>query len=235
MVFSLSIIIPAFNEEDSIGKSLDQIVSFLSKQDFNFEIIVINDGSKDNTNQIVKQKSGVKLITLEENKGKGFAVKTGVLEASNNFILFMDADHAIPINYILEFKNEISNYDIVIGSKYLNQTENYPFYRKVVGKVFSFLKYVITGLKIKDTQCGFKLFRSEVAKDLFSLSQITGWCFDVEILLLSRMKNYSVKEQAIKLSDINAPSNISIWNSGTQMFMDLLKLRMKFKRGDYKL
>lgn len=235
MVFSLSIIIPAFNEEDSIGKSLDQIVSFLSKQDFNFEIIVINDGSKDNTNQIVKQKSGVKLITLEENKGKGFAVKTGVLEASNNFILFMDADHAIPINYILDFKNEISNYDIVIGSKYLNQTENYPFYRKVVGKVFSFLKYVITGLKIKDTQCGFKLFRSEVAKDLFSLSQITGWCFDVEILLLSRMKNYSVKEQAIKLSDINAPSNISIWNSGTQMFMDLLKLRMKFKRGDYKL
>ena len=182
MVFSLSIIIPAFNEEDSIGKSLDQIVSFLSKQDFNFEIIVINDGSKDNTNQIVKQKSGVKLITLEENKGKGFAVKTGVLEASNNFILFMDADHAIPINYILDFKNEISNYDIVIGSKYLNQTENYPFYRKVVGKVFSFLKYVITGLKIKDTQCGFKLFRSEVAKDLFSLSQITGWCFDAIVV-----------------------------------------------------
>ncbi len=235
MVFSLSIIIPAFNEEDSIGKSLDQIVSFLSKQDFNFEIIVVNDGSNDNTNQIVNQKSDIKLITLAENKGKGFAVKTGVLEARNNFILFMDADHAIPINYILDFKNEILNYDIVIGSKYLNQTENYPFYRKLVGKVFSFLKYVITGLKIKDTQCGFKLFRSEVAKDLFSLSQITGWCFDVEILLLSRMKNYSVKEQAIKLSDINAPSNISIWNSGTQMFMDLLKLRMKFKRGDYKL
>lgn len=235
MVFSLSVIIPAFNEEDSIGKSLDQIVAFLSKQDFNYEIIVVDDGSKDSTNQIVSKLTDVRLITLEKNCGKGFAVKTGVLEAKNDFVLFMDADHAIPIDYILDFKNEIGNYDIVIGSKYLNQTENYPFYRKVVGKVFSFLKYIITGLKIKDTQCGFKLFKSEVAKDLFTLSQITGWCFDVEILLLSRKKQYSVKEQPIKLSDINAPSNISILNSGTQMFMDLLKLRMKFKRGDYNL
>jgi len=235
MIFNLSVIIPAFNEEDSISKSLDQIVSFLSKQDFDFEVIVVDDGSSDKTNEIIKDRNDIQLITIEHNKGKGFAVKTGVLEAKNNFVLFMDADHAIPINYILDFKSVITDYDIVIGSKYLNQTENYPLYRKVVGKAFSLLKFYITGLKIKDTQCGFKLFKGSVAKELFSLSQIKGWCFDVEILLLSQKKNYSVKEFAIKLSNVNTPSNISILNSGTQMFLDLLKLRIKFKRGDYTL
>tara|TARA_Y100000739_G_C20534478_1_gene430576 strand:- start:397 stop:1104 length:708 start_codon:yes stop_codon:yes gene_type:complete len=235
MSFSLSVIIPAYNEENSISQTLDTIVSFLANQNFDFEVIVVDDGSIDNTNDLINRRNDIQLITLEKNRGKGFAVKTGVLKSQKEFILFMDADHAIPINYITRFKKEITNYDIIIGSKYLDQNEHYPFYRKFVGKVFSKLKYIITGLKIKDTQCGFKLFKKEVGKDLFSLSQITGWCFDVEILLLAQKKSFKIKEFPIKLSDINAQSNISILNSGSQMFMDLLKLRIKFKRGDYNL
>ncbi len=233
MIFDVSIIIPAYNEGDSIKRTLDQITQFLNQQTFPFEIIVVNDGSTDKTGEIVENYPGVNLISFDKNQGKGAAVKAGVMAAKNNYILFMDADHAIPIQYLLEFK-EIDT-DIVIGSKYLNQTENYPLYRRVVGKVFSFLKYIITGLNIKDTQCGFKFFKRDVAKKLFGMSQITGWCFDVEILLLAKKLNYAVKEMPIKLSDINAPSQISLLNSGTQMFMDLLKLRLKFKRGDYEL
>tara|TARA_B100001778_G_scaffold290383_1_gene259851 strand:+ start:582 stop:1289 length:708 start_codon:yes stop_codon:yes gene_type:complete len=235
MLFSLSVIVPAFNEEHSIEKTLNQIIAFLSHQDFNFEVIVVDDGSTDSTNEIVARRNDVQLVTLETNKGKGFAVKTGVLKSNNDFVLFMDADHTIPIDYVLSFKACIKDYDLVIGSKYLNPTENYPLYRKFVGKIFSRLKYLITGLKIKDTQCGFKLFKRHVALELFNLSQIKGWCFDVEILLLAQKKGYEVKEFPVKLSDTNVNSNISILNSGPQMVLDLLKLRVKFKKGDYNL
>lgn len=234
MAFSLSVIIPAYNERDFISNSLDQIVSFLSKQEFDFEIIVVYDGSLDNTSQIVEKRNDVKLITLNQNMGKGFAVKTGVLKSNKDYVLFMDADHAIPINYILDFKKEIGVNDIVIGSKYLNQTENYPFYRKVMGNIFSKLKYIITGLRFKDSQCGFKLFKNDVAKDLFKISQISGWCFDVEILLFAQKKIYTVKEP-IELSNMNATINASIFKRGAQMFVDLVKLKMKFKRGNYEL
>tara|TARA_Y100000739_G_scaffold217983_1_gene214999 strand:+ start:267 stop:974 length:708 start_codon:yes stop_codon:yes gene_type:complete len=235
MSFSLSVVIPAFNEEESISKTLDNIASFLSLQNFNYEVIVVDDGSTDNTNELIRTRNDIQLITLEKNKGKGFAVKTGVLKSKKDFILFMDADHAVPINYILNFRDLMSRFDIVIGSKYLGQNEPYPFYRKFMGRVFSSLKYIITGLNIKDTQCGFKLFKKELAKELFGLSQITGWCFDVEILLLAQKKGYRIREFPIKLSEINAQSNISILNSGTQMFVDLFKLRNKFNRGDYDL
>ena len=235
MSFSLSVVIPAFNEEESISKTLDNIASFLSLQNFNYEVIVVDDGSTDNTNELIRTRNDIQLITLEKNKGKGFAVKTGVLKSKKDFILFMDADHAVPINYIVNFRDLMSRFDIVIGSKYLGQNEPYPFYRKFMGRVFSSLKYIITGLNIKDTQCGFKLFKKELAKELFGLSQITGWCFDVEILLLAQKKGYRIREFPIKLSEINAQSNISILNSGTQMFVDLFKLRNKFNRGDYDL
>lgn len=235
MSFSLSIIIPAFNEEETITNTLDSISVFLSNRDFDFEIIVVDDGSKDNTNELVRKKTNIELITLDKNRGKGYAVRTGVFKSKKDFILFMDADHAVPINYILNFRDLIHRYDIVIGSKYLGQNEPYPFYRKFMGRVFSALKYIITGLNIKDTQCGFKLFKKDVAQELFSVSQITGWCFDVEILLLAQKKGYRIREFPIKLSEINAQSNISILNSGTQMFVDLFKLRNKFNRGDYDL
>ena len=123
MSFSLSVVIPAFNEEESISKTLDNIASFLSLQNFNYEVIVVDDGSTDNTNELIRTRNDIQLITLEKNKGKGFAVKTGVLKSKKDFILFMDADHAVPINYILNFRDLMSRFDIVIGSKYLGQNE----------------------------------------------------------------------------------------------------------------
>jgi len=230
MPFSLSIVIPAYNEQDTIANSLMQISSFLKQCDFEYEIIIVNDGSTDNTASIVSKTKDVILHNIPQNKGKGNAVKQGVLIAKKEYILFMDADHAIPISYIIDFKKLIDNHDIIIGSKYLEQTENYPLYRRFVGKIFSLLKYWITGLKYKDTQCGFKLFRKEVGKDIFNLSQINGWCFDVELLLIADKKGYSVKEFPVQLSTVNSLSKINVFNSGLQMFLDLIKLRLKFKK-----
>jgi dolichyl-phosphate beta-glucosyltransferase len=235
MSSSVSIIIPAYNEEANISKTLHQVHTYLTENQFDFEIIVVNDGSSDNTAQEVLKFEAAQLINNPINKGKGNAVKTGVMAAKNELILFMDADHAIPIHYLSQFTQEIPTFDIIIGSKYIGDTKNYPFYRKIVGKIFSFLKFLIIGLKIKDTQCGFKLFKGEIAKDLFSHSQINGWCFDVEILMIARRKNYSIQESPINMSDINSISKINIFSSGTQMFLDLIKLRLDFKKGKYKL
>ena len=235
MDLSLSVVIPAYNEEASIGRTIEQVQSFLLLQQFKSEIIVVNDGSADRTAEIVGYINSVKLIDLKQNRGKGFAVKTGVLAAKNDYILFMDADHAIPIEYLLEFRDKLGSYPVIIGSKYLVLSKNYPLYRKVVGKIFSFLKYLLTGLPHKDTQCGFKLFERSAARDLFNMSQINGWCFDVEILLLAEKKGYEVLEFPVQLSEVNTVSKISVFSSGFQMFMDLVKLRLKFRRGDYQL
>lgn len=235
MASSVSIIIPAYNEQANISKTLNQVHSYLTENQFDFEIIVINDGSSDKTVQEVQQFKGAQLIDNPVNMGKGNAVKRGVLAANNELILFMDADHAIPIHYLSEFTKEIASFDIIIGSKYIGDTKNYPFYRKIVGKIFSFLKFLIIGLKIKDTQCGFKLFKAEIAKDLFSHAKINGWCFDVEILMIASRKSYTIKESPINMSDINSISKINVFSSGTQMFLDLIKLRLDFKKGKYKL
>lgn len=235
MIPSISVIIPAYNEEAVIAKTLDQVYSCLTKNQLDFEIIVINDGSTDNTENEIIQFEKAKLLNNPRNTGKGSAVKKGVMAANKELILFMDADHAIPIQYLMQFIKEIPKFDIIIGSKYIGETKNYPFYRKVVGKIFSLLKYLIIGLKIKDTQCGFKLFKSEIAKDLFSHSIINGWCFDVEILMIASRKNYSIKESPINISDINSVSKVNIFTSGTQMFLDLIKLRFNFKKGKYQL
>jgi dolichyl-phosphate beta-glucosyltransferase len=235
MSSSVSIIIPAYNEEANISKTLRQVHSYLTENKFDFEIIVVNDGSSDNTVQEVQKCKNAQLIDNPINTGKGNAVKRGVMAAKNELILFMDADHAIPIHYLSQFTQEVPAFDIIIGSKYIGETKNYPFYRKIVGKVFSFLKFLIIGLKIKDTQCGFKLFKAEIAKEVFSHAQINGWCFDVEILMIARRKAYTIKESPINMSDINSISKINIFSSGTQMFLDLIKLRLDFKKGKYKL
>ena len=235
MPSSVSIIIPVYNEEANIFKTLLQVHTYLTENLFDFEIIVVNDGSLDNTVKEVHKFKGAQLIDNAINKGKGNAVKKGVMAANKELILFMDADHAIPIHYLSQFIQEIPAFDIIIGSKYIGETKNYPFYRKIVGKIFSFLKFLIIGLEIKDTQCGFKLFKSKVAKDLFSHAQINGWCFDVEILMIAQRKGYTTKESPISMSDINSISKINIFSSGIQMFLDLIKLRLDFKKGKYHL
>ena len=234
MISSLSIIIPAYNEEAVIAKTLSEVGNYLSQQTYSSEIILVNDGSTDDTAKIASGFSEVVLINNKVNTGKGASIKRGVAAASKDFILFIDADLAISINNCNRFINFASDFDIVIGSKYIDQKSEYPIHRKVIGKTFSFLKSAITGLKIKDTQCGFKLYRSTVAKELFQLSNIKGWCFDVEILLIAQKKACKIKELPINVKNTERISRINVVGSGIQMLYDLVKLRINLFRGKYR-
>lgn len=234
MISSLSIIIPAYNEEAVIAKTLSEVSNYLGQQAYSSEIILVNDGSTDDTAKIASGFSEVVLINNKVNTGKGASIKRGVAAASKDFILFIDADLAISINNCNRFINFASDFDIVIGSKYIDQKSEYPIHRKVIGKTFSFLKSAITGLKIKDTQCGFKLYRSTVAKELFQLSNIKGWCFDVEILLIAQKKACKIKELPINVKNTERISRINVVGSGIQMLYDLVKLRINLFRGKYR-
>jgi glycosyltransferase involved in cell wall biosynthesis len=222
----LSVVIPCFNEEHKIANTVDQINTFLETLQFDFEIIVVNDGSSDNTRDTAKSLDVV-LVDYDDNMGKGYAVKKGVERSSGDYILFIDADHTISIAHIDLFLKSIDNSDVVIASKYMGKANHVSFLRKMLGKTFAAFRKVITGLRYKDTQCGFKLFKSEVAKDLFSKLSVYGWCFDVEILILAKKSNYQVIELPVNLDKTIGGSQIHLVSSSIKMLIDLIKIRLK--------
>jgi dolichyl-phosphate beta-glucosyltransferase len=233
MISSLSVVIPVYNEQAVIHTTLSEVKMYLDTLDLNYELIVVSDGSTDNTTQEVRKHADVILIDNKLNKGKGAAVNIGVIRSTKEYILFMDADHAVDIKNLLNFLPHCETNDIVIASKYIKTDSQYPFHRKVIGKVFSEIRTIVTGLKLKDTQCGFKIYSKDVAKKLFAQSKINGWCFDVEILMLAKIQGMQVIEVAVDVKNSDRVSRINVFSSGTQMLVDLIKLRFNFLRGKY--
>jgi dolichyl-phosphate beta-glucosyltransferase len=234
MILSLSIIIPAYNEEKVISDTLTELQRGLKQFNLTHEILVVNDGSTDATSKEVRKFEEVKLIEIAGNLGKGNAVKVGVQKAKMDHVLFIDADHAVDISNLNNFLPHVNTNDIIIGSKYINSSSAYPFHRKIIGKTFSAIRTVITGLSLKDTQCGFKLYKTIAAKKLFKRSIIKGWCFDVEILMLAKTEEITVKEIAVNVKSSDRVSRINVLSSGFQMLFDLLKLKINFIQGKYK-
>ncbi len=202
----LSIIIPAFNEENRLPLTLQKTIVFLNAQSYVSEIIVVNDGSKDKTKEsaeaFLSQYINLHIINLTSNKGKGFAVKEGMLNARGKFRLFMDADYAVPIEFVTTFLSMIDHeYDIVIGSRGLRQSQivqHQPFLREYFAKVFGLLQRVILGLPFIDTQCGFKLFTSSAAEKLFNMQTLTCAYFDAEILYIAHNIKMQIGEIGIR-------------------------------------
>ena len=198
----LSIIIPAYNEEHRIKSTLLSISAFLKNEKINAEIIVVDDGSTDFTSRIVESQKNeipnLTLISLPKNLGKGNAIKTGVMIASGELILMMDADNSTPINEYTKLKASLTNeYDIVIGSRYLKDSNvkiRQPFYRIAIGRLGNMLISIFLVKGIKDTQCGFKLFRHAAAKQIFSRQKIQRLGFDMEALAIAQLLNYKTKE-----------------------------------------
>lgn len=228
----ISIIIPCYNEEKRIKKTLEKIWEYFKSKEIDFEIIVVDDGSRDKTVEIVEKwkegKENIKLIKHPKNKGKGAAVKTGVMNAEGNLILFTDADLSTPIEEYEKLKKFIdSGYDISIGSRGLKESKilvPQPFFRRMIGRIFPFLVRLIVIRKFKDTQCGFKLFKKEVAKEIFKNLKTTGFAFDVEILYNSVKKRYKIKE--VPVTWMNSPySTVKIFRDSFKMFISLLKIR----------
>lgn len=227
----LSLIIPAFNEEERIGSTLEKILEYLKKRDFLFEILVIDDGSIDSTVKVAES-YGVKVISQASNQGKGAAVRRGMLEAQGNIRLFSDADLSTPIYELEKVLPEFDRgNDIVIGSRALQQElikQHQPWYRETMGKTFNLIvqKLVIKG--IKDTQCGFKAFRKDAAEKIFKNAKIDGFAFDVEALFLANQYGFKVKEVPVEWYNDDRSKVNPIFDS-IKMILEILKIRRLHK------
>lgn len=230
----LSIVIPAYNEEDRIALTLEKIDNFFKDKNYDVEVIVVDDGSIDNTievaNQSVLAKKGkLKIIKNGINKGKGFSIKNGITNSSGNYILFTDADLSTPIEEVDKLFNFINNgYDIVIGSRALkgsNVKVHQPWYREIMGKIFNFFIKVLLMGAFHDTQCGFKLFKTSIAKEITPSLRTSGFSFDVEMLYIARKKGYKIKEAPVTW--LNSPkSKVNPLIDSTKMFFDLIKIKI---------
>lgn len=243
MKIKLSLIIPVYNADSFIINKLNLLSKWESVVGYDVEIIIVNDGSKDLTLQliedyIVKMDSTFTLISYDKNKGKGFAVKTGMLEAKGEYRIFTDAD--IPFGfeiidsflYYLDFKE----FDCVIGDRTLpdsNYFTEIAKIRKIGSSIFSFIVGRFVSGGYFDTQCGIKGFSANAANDLFSLSKINGFAFDVELLYISLKRNYDIKRLPVVLSK-NKGSTINMMQHGLGMFIDLYKIKWNHLTKKYK-
>lgn len=237
----LSIVIPAYNEELRIAKTLEQIYLYLEKQPYTYELIVVDDGSSDYTNKVVtdilKRIESGKLLKNPVNKGKGYSVRQGVLNSSGQYVLFSDADLSTPIAEVEKLLGYLKQgYDIAIGSRSLQESDvriHQPWYREYMGKSFNVLIRCIMLTDFHDTQCGFKCFRGDVARQLFALQQIQHFSFDVEVLFLAtHFYHYKVKEVPVQwCNDPN--TRVNAFKDSSKMFRDVLKIRYNAWAGKY--
>jgi glycosyltransferase involved in cell wall biosynthesis len=194
----VTIVIPAFNEAKRLPRTLDSLMAWISQRPERFEVIVVDDGSTDDTASLAALYKSVSFVTLPENAGKGAAVRHGMLRAQGALILMMDADLATPMSEFDVLKESVvSGADVAIGSRPLRTSTlsvRQPIVRELAGRMFNFIVRVVSGLPFKDTQCGFKLWRSVSAKNCFSVCLVNGFAFDVESLVVAKALGYSVVE-----------------------------------------
>lgn len=235
---TLSIVIPAYNEEGIIGKTLDTIISYLSKKNFSWEIIVADDGSSDKTPEIVNKYSGkkVRLVKLINNVGKGGALKAGVLSALANFVIFMDADLSVPLDNIDVFLPLLMDEEtIVIASRRTKGAKilvHQPWHREMMGKVFTILTRTITGVPLTDFTCGFKGFKSKAAKKIFTNALIGRWAYDAEIMYLAKKYGYQIDEVPIEWKN-RGDTRVRLRGVIAETFRDLLVIRVNDLLGKY--
>lgn len=234
----LSIVIPAYNEENRLPSTLEQVFHFLKKQPFSAEIIVVENGSDDQTFEIAQQfatgHENVRILRNEQ-RGKGLAIHHGVKAAVGEYVFLCDADLSMPIEEIRKFiPPKLPDVDIAIASREASGSVRYhePYYRHFTGRVFNTLIRLLVLPGLQDTQCGFKCIRAEVARDIFRYQTLTGWAFDVELLYIARHHGYRIAEIPIDWY-FNADSKISVFRDSLRMFLDLLRIRRNALLGLY--
>jgi dolichyl-phosphate beta-glucosyltransferase len=231
------VIVPAFNEEERIRPTLERLAEYYGAQDYDWDVTVVSDGSADDTNEIVKEFAlhhpAFRLLAYYPNKGKGYAVRRGMLEAQGALVLFCDADLATPQEETEKLLPHMEDgADVAIGSRPLKESrleKRQPIHRELMGRLFNKLVQMLAIRGIDDTQCGFKMFRREVARDVFSRCELDGFSFDFEALMVARDLGYRIDEVPIRWMHQEG-SKVVLLRDGPRMLRDLVKLRLKGKR-----
>jgi glycosyltransferase involved in cell wall biosynthesis len=228
-----SIILPVFNERERIGPSLERVLAFVRQQGWNVEIIVVNDGSRDDTLDIVRrlmaQAPEIRLLENPGNRGKGYSVRNGMLNARGDILMFSDADLSTPIDESIKLIAAIGQgADLTFGSRWLlaeTQTLRQSLLRQFVGRTYNVLLRLLLGLPYEDTQCGFKACTRKAAEIIFTRQQIEGWGFDPELLYIARKFGLNMTEVAVEWANDDR-SKINPIVDGIKMFYELLKIRI---------
>ena len=235
-----SIVIPAYNEGKRLGATLEKVLGYVREQGWNAEVVVVNDGSRDNTAELVRafsaKDSTLRLIENPGNRGKGYAVRNGMLNARGEVIVFSDADLSSPIEEMPKLLAALAaGADIAIGSRWLRaelQTQRQSLHRQLFGRVFNVLNRAILGLQFKDTQCGFKAFTRRAALMILPLQRIERWGFDPEILFLARKFGFRVEEVAVRWGHVGG-TRINPLIDGARMFQEMVRIRWNDLEGRY--
>lgn len=249
MAWFLSIVIPAYNEESRIGRSLDDLLRFLEAQTYRAEVIVVDDGSSDETANRVSERTAkyreagheLRVLTNKPNRGKGYSVKRGLTEASGEIVLFSDADFSSPITEAPKLIDPIADLraDVTLGSRALDPKligVHQPRMREFGGAVFNLCMRTITGLKFKDTQCGFKAFRREAALPVFALQRVERFGFDPEVLYIAKKQGNRLLETPVVWNHCEGGELQNKWNylrDSINMFADLIRIRLNDLAGRY--
>jgi len=243
-IYNLSIIFPAYKETNRLPKTLNNILDYLKKLNLRFEIIIVNDGSPDNTLDIIKlniekyKDFPITGITYEKNAGKGFAVKTGISYARGKYILMMDADDAFDHNDIYDLYKIINgrNNMFLVGSRKINvKTTKRKWYRNIMGIINNLIINKLIGVgDIKDTQCGFKYFSRDAAQKIVNNLHLTRWAFDVDMLYVARKKNIEIKEVAVHFTDVEG-SQLNIITATISFLRDYFSMIIFYNFGIWKI
>lgn len=234
----LSIIIPAYNEEHRLPRTLEQIFAFIEEQSYSAEVLVIENGSSDRTYEIAREFAERKKdlhVFREERRGKGNAVKRGMLEARGEYRFLCDADLSMPIAEINHFlPPHLTEIDIAIGSREAPGAVRYnePEFRHLGGRLINLAIRILILPGLQDTQCGFKCFRADVVESIFSYQRIPGWSFDIEILYIARKRGYKIAEVPIHWY-FNPETKLRVVKDALRMLGDIFSIHVNNLRGRY--
>lgn len=234
---ALAVIVPAFNEESRLGEALEGLLKYYQGQPYTWEITIVSDGSTDSTNQLVSDFAashpGFRLLAYSPNRGKGYAVRKGMLECEGEILLFCDADLATPQEETEKLLAHIrQGAEVAIGSRPLKESrleKRQPLYREMLGRAFNLAVRMLAVPGISDTQCGFKMFTCEAAAKVFTRCSLDGFSFDFEAILIARRLGMRIDEVPIRWSHKDG-SKVSIMRDGPRMLGDLVRLRLRGKK-----
>ena len=231
----ISVVIPAYNEAERLGSTLEQTVDYLSRRGLSYEVLVVDDGSRDRTIQVAEAFAdrGVRVVRHEKNRGKGAAIKTGVLASRGAEVLLSDADASTPIEQLEKLQRKLPEAPVVLGSRAVagaDIRQHQPFYREVMGKTFNLIIRLAGVHGLNDTQCGFKLLQGEAARRIAAELTVDGFAYDVELVWLARRHGYRVVEVGVIWVD-SPDSRVDPVRSSLGMLRDLIRMRIRHSGG----